>query len=147
MPNTIRLHRVIAASPEKVYRAFTEADAFAQWIPPKGFVCAVYELDAKVGGKHRASFRNFTTGHVHSFGGTYLECSPGQRLRYTDVLDDPNLPGEIVVTVSLKAVVVGTEIDITQENVPDMIPPEACYLGWQQSLNNLAELVTPEINQ
>ena len=147
MPNSIRLHRVIAAKPEKVYRAFVEADAIASWLPPFGFLCTVHELDAKVGGKHRMSFRNFTTGHSHSFGGEYLELVPGQRLVYTDRFDDPNLPGEMTVTVALKAVSCGTEMSIEQAGVPDMIPPEACYLGWQESLRKLAKLVEPEINQ
>ena len=147
MPNTIRLHRVIATKPEKVYRAFLESDAVASWLPPFGFICTVHELDAKVGGSRRMSFRTFTTGHSHSFGGTYLELVPGERLVYTDRFDDPNLPGEIKVTVTLKAVSVGTEMAIVQEGVPDVIPPEACYLGWQQSLRKLARLVEPEINQ
>ncbi len=147
MPNTVRLHRVIAAKPEKVYRAFVEADALAQWLPPNGFMCTVHHLDAKVGGTHKMSFRNFTTGHGHSFGGEYLELVPGERLRYTDKFDDANLPGQMQVTVTLKAVSVGTEVNIVQEGVPDMIPLEGCYLGWQQSLINLATLVEPEINQ
>ena len=147
MSNTIRLHRVIATSPEKVYRAFLESDAVASWLPPYGFLCTVHELDAKVGGGHRMSFRNFTTGDGHSFGGTYLELVPGERLVYTDKFEDPNMPGEMRVTVTLKAVSVGTEIHIVQEGVPDMIPPEACYLGWQDSLHKLAKLVEPEINQ
>lgn len=147
MPNTIRLHRVIAAKPEKVYRAFLEADAVASWLPPYGYLCTVHELDAKVGGRHRMSFRNFTTGKGHSFGGTYVDLVPGKRLVYTDAFDDPNLPGEMRVTVSLKAVSVGTEIKIEQEGVPDVIPPEACYLGWQDSLRKLAKLVEPEINE
>ncbi|HXD03182.1 MAG TPA: SRPBCC family protein [Novosphingobium sp.] len=147
MPNSIRLHRVLAAKPEKVYRAFVEADAIASWLPPFGFLCTVHELDARIGGKHRMSFRNFTTGHSHSFGGEYLELVPGQRLVYTDRFDDPNLPGEMTVTVALKAVSCGTEMSIEQAGVPDMIPPEACYLGWQESLRKLAKLVEPEINQ
>ncbi|GAB2484616.1 SRPBCC family protein [Comamonas humi] len=147
MPNTIRLHRVIPAKPEKLYRAFVEADAIASWLPPYGFTCTVHELDAKVGGKHRMSFRNFTTGHSHSFGGTYLELVPGKRLVYTDSFDDPNLPGEMKVTVDLRAVSVGTEVNIEQQGVPDVIPTEACYLGWQESLRKLAGLVEPEINQ
>lgn len=147
MPNTIRLHRVIATSPEKVYRAFLESDAVASWLPPYGFLCTVHEMDAKVGGGHRMSFRNFTTGDGHSFGGTYLELVPGERLVYTDKFEDPNMPGEMRVTVNLKAVSVGTEVHIVQEGVPDMIPPEACYLGWQDSLHKLAKLVEPEINQ
>jgi uncharacterized protein YndB with AHSA1/START domain len=147
MPGTVRLHRVLTAKPDKVYRAFIEADALAKWLPPNGFTCTVQELDAKVGGKHRSSFRNFTTGHSHSFGGEYLELVPGERLRYTDRFDDPNLPGEIRVTVELKKVSCGTEISIVQEGIPDLIPVEACYLGWQECLRNLARLVEPEINQ
>lgn len=147
MPNTIRLHRVIAAKPEKLYRAFLEADAIASWLPPFGFTCTVHELDPKVGGTHRMSFRNFTTGDSHSFGGTYLELIPGERLVYSDKFDDPNLPGEMKVTVDLKAVSVGTEVNIEQQGVPDVIPAEACYLGWQQSLRKLSDLVEPEINQ
>jgi uncharacterized protein YndB with AHSA1/START domain len=147
MPSTIRLHRVIPANPAKVYRAFLEPDAVASWLPPYGFTCTVHELDPTVGGTHRMSFRNFTTGHSHSFGGTYLELVPGERLVYTDSFDDPNLPGEMTVTVELKAVTVGTEVNIEQQGVPDVIPPEACYLGWQESLRKLAKLVEPEINQ
>ena len=147
MPSTVRLHRVLAAKPAKVYRAFIEADAMAKWLPPDGFACTVHRLDAKVGGTHRMSFRNFTTGMSHSFGGEYLELVPGERLRYTDKFDDANLPGEMQVTVALKPVSVGTEVNITQEGIPDVIPAEACYLGWQDSLRNLASLVEPEINQ
>jgi len=147
MPNTVRLHRVLATKPDKVYRAFVEADALAKWLPPNGFTCTVHHFDAKVGGTFRMSFRNFTTGNGHSFGGQYLELVPGQRLRYTDKFDDPNLPGEMQVTVDLKQVSVGTEIMIVQEGIPDVIPAEACYLGWQESLRNLARLVEPEINQ
>lgn len=147
MPATIRLHRVLATGPEKVYRAFTEADAIASWLPPYGFLCTVHEMDAKVGGRHRMSFRNFTTGQSHSFGGTYVELVPGERLVYTDTFDDPNLPGEMRVTITLKAVSMGTEIHIEQHGVPDIIPPDACYLGWQDSLHKLARLVEPEINQ
>jgi len=146
MPNTIRLHRVLAASPEKVYRAFLEADALAKWLPPNGFVCTVHHLEPSVGGTHRMSFRNFTTGGSHSFGGNYLELVPGEKLRYTDKFDGPNLPGEMEVTVTLKKVSVGTELDVVQAGVPDEIPPEACYLGWQESLRNLARLVEPQIN-
>ena len=145
MPGTVRLHRVLTAPPEKIYRAFLEADALAKWLPPNGFVCTVHQLDARVGGAHRASFRNFTTGHSHAFGGTYLELEPARRLRYTDRFDDPNLPGEMQVTVKLRAVSVGTEIEIVQEGIPDMIPTEACYLGWQESLQLLTLLVEPEI--
>ncbi len=147
MPSTVRLHRVLTTSPEKVYRAFTEADALAKWLPPNGFTCSVHSFDAKVGGTFKMSFRNFTTGGSHSFGGEYVELVPGERVRYTDVFDDPNLPGEIQVTVILKKVSVGTELDITQAGIPDLIPAEACYLGWQESLRNLAKLVEPEINQ
>jgi uncharacterized protein YndB with AHSA1/START domain len=147
MPNTVRLHRVLATSPDKVYRAFVEADATAKWLPPNGFACTVHQLDAKVGGTYRMSFRNFTTGKSHSFGGKYLELVPGERLRYSNRFEDPNLPGEIQVTVALKQVSVGTELTIVQEAIPDAIPVEACYLGWQDSLRNLASLVEPEINQ
>ncbi len=147
MPNTVRLHRILAAKPEKVYRAFTEADALAQWLPPDGFTCTVHHIEARQGGTHKMSFRNFTTGESHSFGGEYLELVPGERLRYTDKFDDPNLPGQMQVTVTLKAVSVGTELNVVQEGVPDIIPLEGCYLGWQQSLKNLATLVEPEINQ
>jgi uncharacterized protein YndB with AHSA1/START domain len=147
MPNTVRLHRVLATKPDKVYRAFVEADAMAKWLPPDGFTCTVHHLDAKVGGTFRMSFRNFTTGMGHSFGGEYLELVPGERLRYTDRFDDPNLPGEIQVTVALRQVSCGTELTVVQEGLPDAIPVEACYLGWQQSLRNLARLVEPEIKQ
>ena len=147
MPNTVRLHRVLATSPEKVYRAFIEADAMAKWLPPNGFTCTVHHLDAKIGGTHRISFRNFTTGNSHAFGGEYLELKPNERLRYTDAFDDPNLPGQLHVTVTMRAVAVGTELNILQEGVPDVIPVEACYLGWQQSLDNLAKLVEPDIKQ
>jgi uncharacterized protein YndB with AHSA1/START domain len=147
MPGTVRLHRVLTTSPEKLYRAFVEADALAKWLPPNGFTCTVHSLEAKVGGAFRMSFRNFTTGGGHSFGGEYLELVPGERLRYTDRFDDPNLPGEITVTVTLKKVSCGTELNIEQAGIPDLIPVEACYLGWQESLRNLAKLVEPEINQ
>src|SRR6266581_2149100 len=145
--STIRLHRVLRATPERVYRAFLDSAALAKWLPPNGFTCTVHHLDAKVGGTYKMSFTNFTTGKSHSFGGKYLELVPGERLRYTDKFDDPNLPGEIVVTVTLKPVLVGTELNIVQEGIPDAIPVEACYLGWQDSLRNLASLVEPEINQ
>ena len=145
MPNTIRLHRVLTASPEKVYRAFLEADALAKWLPPNGFACMVHHLEAKVGGTFKMAFRNFTTGDSHAFGGEYVELVPGERLRYTDKFDDPNLPGEMDVTVILRKVSVGTALDIVQAGVPDAIPPEMCYLGWQDSLRNLAKLVEPEI--
>ncbi len=147
MPNTIRLHRVLATSREKVYRAFLEADALAKWLPPNGFTCTVHHLEPTVGGKFKMSFRNFTTGKSHAFGGEYLELVPGERLRYTDKFDDPNLPGEMEVAVRLNKVSVGTELDITQSGVPDVIPPEACYLGWQELLRNLARLVEPTINE
>ena len=147
MPSTIHLHRVLATKPEKVYRAFVEADALAKWLPPNGFTCTVHEFEGKVGGSYKMSFRNFTTGGSHSFGGEFVELVPGERLRYTDRFDDPNLPGQIEVTVTLKEVLVGTEINITQAGIPDAIPAEACYLGWQESLRNLAKLVEPEINQ
>jgi uncharacterized protein YndB with AHSA1/START domain len=147
MPNTVRLHRVLAAKPEKVYRAFLEPDAVAKWLPPNGFTCTVHHMDAKIGGSHRMSFRNFTTGHSHAFGGKYIELIPNERLRYTDKFEDPNLPGEMEVTVNLKAVSVGTEVNIVQQGVPDVIPLEGCYLGWQESLRNLARLVEPEIDQ
>ena len=147
MPNTVRLHRVLSTKPEKVYRAFIEADAVAKWLPPNGFVCTVHQLDAKVGGIHRMSFRNFTTGKSHSFGGEYVELVPNERLRYTDKFDDPSLTGQMQVTVTLRKVSVGTELNIVQEGVPDVIPLEACYLGWQESLQNLARFVEPEINQ
>ena len=145
MPSTVRLHRVLTANPEKVYRAFLEADAVAHWLPPNGFTCTVHSLEAKVGGTHKMSFRNFTTGNSHSFGGEYLELVPGERLRYSDKFDDPNLPGEMQVTVTLKKVSVGTDVEITQAGIPDAIPAEACYLGWQESLEKLARLVNPEI--
>ncbi|HEX2788856.1 MAG TPA: SRPBCC family protein [Steroidobacteraceae bacterium] len=143
--NTVRLHRVLTAKPEKVYRAFIEADAMARWLPPNGFTGKVHHLDAKVGGTYKMSFTNFTSGKSHSFGGQYRELVPYERLRYTDHFDDPNLPGEIQVTVTLKKVLVGTELNIVQEGLPDVIPLEACYLGWQESLRNLARLVEPEI--
>ncbi|THF55998.1 SRPBCC family protein [Ollibium composti] len=147
MPGTVRLHRVLTTSPEKLYRAFVEADAVAKWLPPNGFLCTVHHLEAKVGGTHRMSFRNFTTGESHSFGGEYLELVPGERLRYTDKFDDANLPGEMTVTVTLKKVSCGTELNIEQAGIPDLIPVESCYLGWQESLRNLAKVVEPEINQ
>ena len=144
--NTVRLHRVFATKPEKLYRAFTNADAMARWLPPDGFTCKVEHLEAKVGGSHRMSFTNFSTGNGHSFGGEYLELVPNERIRYTDRFDDPNLPGEITVTVTLKAVSVGTEVHIEQAGLPAAIPLEGCYLGWQQSLIHLAKLVEPEIS-
>lgn len=145
MPNTVRLHRVLNTRPEKVYRAFIEPDAIAKWLPPNGFTCNVHRLEPKVGGSHRLTFRNFTTGEAHSFGGQYLELVPNERLRYTDNFDDPKLSGETRVTVTLRKVVVGTELTIVQEGLPDAIPVEACYLGWQESLRNLARLVEPEL--
>jgi uncharacterized protein YndB with AHSA1/START domain len=143
--NTVRLHRVLAAKPEKVYRAFLNAEAMAKWLPPSGFTCKVHHMDAKVGGSFKMSFTNFTNGKVHSFGGEYLELVPNERIRYTDRFDDPNLPGTIHVTITLRAVSVGAEINIEQADLPSVIPLEACYLGWQQSLRQLAELVEPEI--
>lgn len=145
MPHTVRLHRVLTANPEKVYRAFLEPDALAKWIAPDGFACTVHHLEPKIGGTYTASFRNFTTGNSHTFGGEYIELVPDERLRYTDKFDDPKIAGTTQVTVMLKAVSVGTEITIVQEGLPDAIPPEACYLGWQQSLQNLARLVESEI--
>jgi len=147
MPGTIRLHRVLAASPDKVYRAFIEPDAVAKWLPPDGFLCTVHSHEGRVGGTFRMSFRNFTTGDSHSFGGEFLELVPGERIRYTDRFDDPNLPGEMQVTVTLKKVSCGTEMEVVQEGVPDLIPADACYLGWQDSLRNLARVVEPQINE
>jgi uncharacterized protein YndB with AHSA1/START domain len=143
--NTIRLHCVLRATPERTYRAFLDADAMSKWLPPNGFTGKVHQLDPKVGGRHKMSFTNFSTGKTHSFGGTYLELVPHERIRYTDRFDDPNLPGEMQVTVSLKKVSVGTELTIAQEGVPDVIPSGACYLGWQESLTLLAKLVEAEI--
>jgi uncharacterized protein YndB with AHSA1/START domain len=145
MSNTIRLHRVLRASPEKIYRAFLDADALAKWLPPNGFTCKVHHLDAKVGGTHKMSFTNFSTGNSHSFGGKYVELVPNELIRYTDKFDDLNLPGEMSATISLKKVSCGTEVNIVQEGVPAVIPAEACYLGWQESLALLAKLVEPEI--
>ena len=142
---TVRLHRVLRAKPEKVYRAFLDADAMSKWIPPYGFTCKVHHMDAKVGGTFKMSFTNFSTGNGHSFGGEYLELVPGKLLRYTDKFDDPNLPGVLQVTVSLQAVSCGTDISIVQEGIPEVIPDEMCYLGWQESLAQLANLVEPEI--
>jgi uncharacterized protein YndB with AHSA1/START domain len=147
MPNTVRLHRVLATTPEKVYRAFLEADALAKWLPPNGFTCTVHHLEPKVGGTFKMSFRNFTTGNSHSFHGEYVELVPNERLRYTDKFDDPKLAGDIQVALTLRKVSVGTELNIVQEGLPDVIPLEACYLGWQESLQNLARLIEPEINQ
>ena len=143
--HTIRLHRVLKATPEKVYRAFIEAEALSKWIPPYGYTGKVHHQDAKVGGTYRMTFTNFTTGNSHSFGGTYQELVPGERLRYTDKFDDPNMPGEIQVTITLKQVLVGTEVNIEQAGVPAAIPAEMCYLGWQESLAQLALLIEPEI--
>lgn len=145
--NTIRLHRVLRCKPEKVYRAFTEADAFARWIPPHGYTCQIDTFEPRVGGRHHMAFRNFTTGNSHSFGGEFLELVPGQRLRYTDKFDDPNMPEVMEVTVELRAVACGTELNVTQAGVPEMIPPEMCYAGWQESLEYLARLVEPEISE
>ena len=147
MTNTVRLHRVLATKPEKVYRAFIEPDAMSKWLPPNGFTCTVHHMEPEVGGSYRMSFRNFTTGQSHSFGGQYVELLPNERLRYTDKFEDPNLPGEIRVAVTLKRVSLGTEVNIVQEGLPDVIPVEACYLGWQESLCNLAKLVEPDITQ
>jgi uncharacterized protein YndB with AHSA1/START domain len=143
--NTIRLHRVLRAKPERVYRAFLDADAKAKWLPPHGFTGKVHHVDARVGGTYRMSFTNFTTGKSHSFGGTYTELTPHERIRFTDKFEDANLPGEMQVTVELKEVLCGTEVNITQEGVPAVIPAEMCYLGWQESLTLLAQLVEPEI--
>ena len=143
--NTVKLHRVLRAKPERVYRAFLEPDALAKWLPPYGFTCKVDHVDAKVGGTYRMSFTNFGTGHAHAFGGKYLELVPGERLRYTDRFDDPNLAGEMLTTVTLKAVSCGTELHVMQEGIPAVIPAEMCYLGWQESLAQLRTLVEPEI--
>lgn len=143
--NTIRLHRVLRATPERVYRAFIDADAMPKWLPPNGFTGKVHHIDARVGGTYKMSFTNFSTGHSHSFGGEYLELIPGERICHTDKFDDPNMPGVMKVTVSLKKVSCGTELNVVQEGVPDIIPPEACYLGWQESLTLLAKLVEAEI--
>ena len=145
MPSTIRLHRVLRATPERIYRAFLDADAMAKWLPPNGFTGKVHHLDARVGGTYKMSFTNFSTRHSHSFGGKYLELVPNERIRHTDKFDDPNLPGEMQTTVTLKKVSVGTELNIVQEGIPAAIPAEACYLGWQESLAQLAKLVEPEI--
>ncbi|MBP9854941.1 MAG: SRPBCC family protein [Candidatus Omnitrophica bacterium] len=143
--NTIRLHRVLKTTPEKLYRAFLEPDAIAKWISPHGFTCKVHSMDVKVGGTYKMSFTNFTTGQIHSFGGKYIELTPNQRIRYTDKFDDPNLPGEMTATIELKKVLCGTELNIIQEGVPAVIPAEMCYLGWQESLTLLANLVEPDI--
>lgn len=142
---SIRLHRVLRAPPEKLYRAFTEAEALAKWLPPYGFTCTVHQLDAVVGGTFRMSFRNFSTGHAHAFGGEYLELLPHRRIRYTDRFDDPNLPGVLQVTVAFEPVSCGTELSVLQEGIPEVIPLEMCYLGWQESLAQFAKLVEPDI--
>ena len=143
--NTIRLHRVLRATPEKIYKAFLDPDAMAKWLPPNGFTAKVHQTDAKVGGTYKMSFTNFTTGKGHSFGGKYLELTPHERIRYTDKFDDPNLPSEMQTTITLKKVSCGTELNVVQEGVPAVIPIEACYVGWQESLAQLAKLVEPEI--
>jgi uncharacterized protein YndB with AHSA1/START domain len=143
--NTIRLHRVLRATPEKVYRAFLDPDAMTKWLPPNGFTGKVHHLDATVGGTYKMSFTNFTTGNSHSFGGKYLELVPHERIRHTDKFDDPNMPGKMQTTITLKKVSVGTELNVVQEGVPEVIPPEACYLGWQESLVLLAKLVEVDI--
>jgi uncharacterized protein YndB with AHSA1/START domain len=143
--NTIKLHRVLGAKPERVYKAFIDPDAMAKWLPPNGFTGKVHQMDARVGGIYKMSFTNFSTGKSHSFGGKYLELTPHQRLRYTDIFDDPNLPGEMITTISLREIFCGTELNVTQEGIPVAIPPEACYLGWQESLILLAKLVEAEI--
>ena len=145
MPSTIRLHRVLKAPPERVYKAFLDPAAMAKWLPPYGFTCTVHQFEGKVGGTFKMSFTNFTTKKSHSFGGKYLELKPNELIRYTDKFDDPNLPGEMNVTVTLKKVFCGTELNVVQEGVPDVIPAEACYLGWQESLEQLAKLADPEI--
>ena len=145
MSNSVSLHRILKASPEKVFRAFTDASAIASWLPPYGFLCTVHEMNAKTGGTFRMSFTNFSTGNGHSFGGTYKEIKPNEFLKYTDKFEDPNLPGEMTTSVSLRKTIAGTEIKILQENIPAAIPAEMCYLGWQESLEKLAKLVEPEI--
>jgi uncharacterized protein YndB with AHSA1/START domain len=145
MPNTVRFHRVLRATPAKVYKAFLDPDAMAKWLPPNGFTGKVHHMDAKVGGTYKMSFTNFSTGRSHSFGGKYIELAPHERIRYTDKFDDPNMPGEMQVTIALKKVSCGTELNIVQEGLPDFIPPEACCLGWQESLMLLAKLVEAEI--
>jgi uncharacterized protein YndB with AHSA1/START domain len=145
MPHTIRLHRILKASPEKVYGAFVDADAQCKWVPPYGFTARMHHFEPVVGGRFRMSFTNFTTQQTHSFGGTFLELEPGKRIRYTDQFDDPNLPGELTVTIELGQVFCGTELRIVQEGVPEIIPEAACYLGWQESLSQLALLVEPNI--
>lgn len=143
--NTIRLHRVLRAPPERIYRAFLDGEAMAKWLPPNGFTGKVHQMDAKIGGAYKMSFTNFSTGHSQSFGGKYLELVPNERIRHTDTFDDPNLPGEMVTTITFKKVFCGTELNIVQEGIPEAIPPEACYLGWQESLALLAKLVEAEV--
>lgn len=145
--NTVKLHRVLRSTPERVYRAFIDPDAMAKWLPPNGFTGKVHSIDAKVGGSYKMSFKNFTTGQSHSFGGKYLELVPNQRLRYTDRFDDPNLPGEMMTTVTIAQVSVGVELNVVQEGIPEAIPAEACYLGWQESLAQLTKLVEAEIKE
>jgi uncharacterized protein YndB with AHSA1/START domain len=145
MPGTVKLHRVLKAPPERVYRAFLDADAMAKWLPPNGFTCKVHQMEPKVGGTYKASFTNFTTGNSQSFGGKYLELVPNERIRYTGAFDDPNMPGAMMTTIVLKKVMGGTDLNVTQEGIPDAIPVEMCYLGWQDSLVNLARLAEPEI--
>jgi uncharacterized protein YndB with AHSA1/START domain len=147
MPSTVKLHRVLRATPDRVYRAFIDPDAMSKWLPPHGFTGKVHSMEARVGGSYKMSFKNFTTGDSHSFGGKFLELVPNERLRYTDRFDDPNLPGELVTTVTIKAVSVGVELNVVQEGIPDAIPAEACYLGWQDSLTLLTQLVEAEIKQ
>lgn len=147
MPSTVQLHRVLSAPPERVFKAFINAEAMVKWFAPNGYTAKVHSLDARVGGEYKMSFTNFTTGNSHSFGGKYIEIVPDQLLKYTDRFDDPNLAGEIQVTVTFKKVFCGTEVNITQEGIPDAIPKESCYMGWQQSLNQLAQLVEPEIKE
>ena len=145
MPNTVQFHRVLRATPERIYRAFLDAEAMVKWLPPNGFTAKVHHMDPRVGGKYKMSFTNFTSGKSHSFGGEYLELVANERIRWTDRFDDPNLPGEMTVSVRLKKVSVGTEVNIVQEGLPDVIPPDACTLGWQESLTLLAKLVEEEI--
>jgi uncharacterized protein YndB with AHSA1/START domain len=145
--NTVKLHRVLRSTPDRVFRAFIDPDAMSKWLPPHGFTGKVHSMDARVGGGYKMSFKNFTTGDSHSFGGKFLELVPGERLRYTDQFDDPNLPGEMVTTVTIKKVSVGVELNVVQEGIPEAIPAEACYLGWQESLTLLTQLVEAEIKQ
>ncbi len=145
MKNSVTLHRVFTASPEKVFRAFSEADAHATWLPPYGFIAIVHEMDFRVGGKFKMSFKNFTTGNSHSFGGEYLEIKPKELIKYSDRFDDPNLPGEMITTVRLTKVSCGTDLHVVQESIPEVIPAEMCYLGWQESLEKLKKLVEPDI--